>query len=95
MGAAIATLLSYLAMMLGIYYVSNKYYRIDYEYLKIGLIFLSLGLTTGLYYFLTDNFDIHWIFKILFPLLFIFLIYILKILNFSALNKILPFSKAK
>lgn len=47
MGAALATLLSYLVMMLMLYYFSQKYYKINYEIGKIipilllSLIFLS------------------------------------------------------
>ncbi len=95
MGAAIATLISYLVMMLGNYYVSNKYYRIDYEYSKIGLIFLSLGITTVLYYFLTGTFEVQWYLKILFPILFIALILFLKILNLSSLSNVLRLGKDK
>ena len=90
MGAAIATLISYLIMMLGIYYVSNKYYKVNYEYKKIGLIFLSLALTTGLYYFLTGSLNISWYVKIAFPVMFVLLMLLLKIINISSFRKILP-----
>lgn len=90
MGAAIATLISYLIMMLGIYYVSNKYYKINYEYKKIGLIFLSLAITTALYYFITGSMNISWYVKIAFPVIFVLLMLILRIINISSIRKILP-----
>jgi len=90
MGAAIATLISYLIMMLGIYYVSNKYYKINYEYKKIGLIFLSLAITTALYYFVTGSMNISWYVKIAFPVIFVLLMLILRIINISSIRKILP-----
>jgi O-antigen/teichoic acid export membrane protein len=38
MGAAVATLISYFFIALGIYWVSVKYYSINYEWLRIGKI---------------------------------------------------------
>ena len=35
MGAALATLLSYIVMALGYYIVTQKYYRINYDYYKL------------------------------------------------------------
>ncbi len=90
MGAAIATLISYLIMMLGIYYVSNKYYKVNYEYKKIGLIFLSLAITTGMYYFVTGSMNISWYVKVAFPVMFVLLMIMFRIINISSLRKILP-----
>lgn len=45
MGAAVATLISYFFMVLGIYWSSRKYYPINYEWMRIGKITLVwLGL---------------------------------------------------
>jgi len=45
MGAAVATLISYFFMVLGIYWSSTKYYPINYEWIRIGKIALVwLGL---------------------------------------------------
>lgn len=95
MGAAIATLISYLVMMLGIYYVSNKFYRINYEYNKIGLTFLSLAVTTGLYYYISGSYELNWYVKIIFPVIFILQILLFKIINRSSLGKFVPFLKTK
>lgn len=70
MGAALATLISYVVMMTSMYYFSNKYYPVEYEYKKIGLIFLLLALITGAYYFAVNNFEIHWYVKLIFPAAF-------------------------
>lgn len=86
MGAAIASLISYLIMMLGIYFVSQKYYHINYEYRKLGLIFLILGILTALYYFLLSMFIMPWYLKIIFPLLFIMLMNVFRIINLSTLK---------
>ncbi len=66
-GAAIATLLSYIVMMLGIYYFSQKYYPIKYEYKKIALTFLALGVVTAIYFYTSEYFEIHWYLKFIFP----------------------------
>jgi len=42
MGAALATLLAYLVMMLSIYFVSGKFYRVKYEYKILAGIYLYL-----------------------------------------------------
>ena len=90
MGAAAATLISYFLMMVGIYFVSNKFYSINYEYKKLGLIFLSLAVSTGLYYYITVNYTISWYVKLVFPVIFVILILVLGIINFSSLRKMIP-----
>ncbi|MEO6693646.1 MAG: oligosaccharide flippase family protein [Ignavibacteria bacterium] len=87
-GAAVATLISYFIMMLGIYFISQKYYPVRYEYKKIGIIFLILGVITALYYFLMTMVSIPWYLKILFPLCFILLIISLKIINVDSLKEL-------
>ncbi len=89
MGAAVATLVSYLIMMLGIYYISNKYYKINYEYKKIGLIFLSLAVSTGLFYYITGSMSISWYVKLTFPVIFVLLVSMLKVFNYSSLRKLI------
>lgn len=51
MGAALATLASYIAMSLGLYFVSKRFYRVDYEYGKIFRIFAALAFVMAAYYF--------------------------------------------
>ncbi|MCB0726825.1 MAG: oligosaccharide flippase family protein [Ignavibacteriae bacterium] len=89
MGAAIATLISYLVMMSGLFYVSNKFYKINYEYKNIGLIFLSLFISTALYYLSSNNFSFPWFINIIFPLLFVTLIFSFRIVDFKLLKKII------
>ena len=50
MGAALATLASYIAMSLGLYFVSKRFYRVDYEYGKIFRIFVALAFVMAAYY---------------------------------------------
>ncbi|MCY7361404.1 MAG: polysaccharide biosynthesis C-terminal domain-containing protein, partial [Ignavibacteria bacterium] len=86
MGAAIATLISYAVMMTGIYLVAQKFYKINYEYKKIGLIFLSLTIVTSLYFFAINTIQIIWFIKILFVILFIILILTFKVFSISDLK---------
>lgn len=88
MGAAIATLISYLIMMLGIYYVSQKYYPVNYEYKNIGIIFLLLGIITALYYFIISLYEIPWYLKVLFPASYLLLIILFKVINISSLKNL-------
>jgi O-antigen/teichoic acid export membrane protein len=56
MGSAIATLMSYIAMTAGIYFISQKFYKIEYQSAKLLYIALILIITIILYYF-TRRFD--------------------------------------
>ncbi|HMQ68540.1 MAG TPA: oligosaccharide flippase family protein [Ignavibacteria bacterium] len=87
MGAALATLISYLVMMSGLFYVSNKFYKIDYEYKNIGFIFLSLFVCTALYYLSAHNFNLPWFLNIVFPLLFVVLIFSFRVVDLKQLKK--------
>ncbi|MEO8664934.1 MAG: oligosaccharide flippase family protein [Ignavibacteria bacterium] len=87
MGAAIATLISYLVMMLGIYFISNKYYPIQYDYKRIGMIFLFLAVITFLFYYAVHTLNPAWYFKLIFPLAFISLILFFKIISISSLRQ--------
>ncbi|MCF6269639.1 MAG: polysaccharide biosynthesis C-terminal domain-containing protein [Melioribacteraceae bacterium] len=79
MGAAWATLASYVVMAGGLFIVSQKFYKIDYEYSKILKIFLLIGLTAFIYYFYYDVITIG--IKSLMFLGFILLLFILKVIE--------------
>ena len=51
-GAAVATFLSYLVMAFGYYFVTQKFYKIDYELVRIGKIFFGIILASICYYVL-------------------------------------------
>jgi O-antigen/teichoic acid export membrane protein len=56
MGAAIATFASYFIMAIGLYFVSQKFYSIKYEFRKVIVLLLDIFLITiGYYYFLWNN----------------------------------------
>lgn len=50
MGAAFATLASYFIMAVGYFIITQKIYRINYEYAKIAKIFISVSLVAVFYY---------------------------------------------
>jgi O-antigen/teichoic acid export membrane protein len=50
MGAALATLAAYLAMALSLYFVTQKIYKIHYEYKKMFKVFSFILLIGVLYY---------------------------------------------
>ncbi|MDD5360896.1 MAG: oligosaccharide flippase family protein [Ignavibacteria bacterium] len=78
-GAAIATLLSYIAMTAGIYYASQKFYKINYEYSKIGTLILIMFLTYGVY-FAVHSYDVLYL-KILAFIILTGSIFVFKIIN--------------
>jgi O-antigen/teichoic acid export membrane protein len=70
-GAALATLLSYLVMAAGLYFVTQKFYRIEYEISKIFKIFLIIFLVGSVYYYLLFNNELLLIYKIFLLIFFI------------------------
>lgn len=93
MGAAVSTLVSYFLMMTGIYFVSNKFYRIDYEYKKIGLIFISLAISTGMYIYFNGITPLNWIVKFIFPLSFVMLILLSGVISQTGFRKMISVIK--
>ncbi len=79
MGAAWATLASYIVMASGLFLVSQKFYRINYEYSKILGIFLIIGVISIIHYFYSGamNFGI----KVLIFTGFIYLLFALRIVK--------------
>lgn len=54
-GAAISTLISYVVMATGLFIFSRKIYRVDYEFSKIGRIFLAVAIIGSIYYYLLNT----------------------------------------
>ena len=86
MGAAITTLLSYLTMMIGIYFVSQKYYKIDYEYTKILFIFVLLAATVISYFFL--KFFDYLLLKIIIFIVITSFIFVFKIVDIKIIKRL-------
>lgn len=70
MGAAIATLAAYFAMALSLYIVTQKIYRIEYEYIKMLKIFSFILLIGILYYSFLYSGHLLFIYKIIFLVIF-------------------------
>ena len=71
MGAAIATLLSYVVMSAGYYFVTQKYYKIDYDYLKLAKIALAVIFVGTVYYLLMYGGFLSIYYKIILEIIFI------------------------
>jgi len=87
-GAAISSVVSYLAMVVGIFIVSHKFYPVEYEYRKIATVFLVIGLLVVLYYLFFTGLLI---FKIIIVLIFLVSVPALKIISISSLKEFLNF----
>jgi O-antigen/teichoic acid export membrane protein len=70
MGAAIATLLSYLVMMILIFFVNNSIYPINYDYKRIAFLLVYLGVMLWVYYFVHPEFLFRLVLLVASPLLF-------------------------
>jgi len=76
MGAAFATLAAYLAMALGLYIVTQRFYKIEYEIAKLTRIFTGILIVGGIYYYLLYTDQLLIIYKILLLILFSLFLYI-------------------
>ena len=83
LGAALATLASYIVMSFGIFIVVQKYYKIEYEYFKIIRVLLLLLISCGTYYYLYYNIDFNLLIKFMFLIVFSALLFLLKVVDFS------------
>ena len=64
-GAALATLASYMIMALGLYFFSQKYYPIKYEFAKVFKILAAIFITGILYYYLYFQVGLIFIYKLI------------------------------
>jgi O-antigen/teichoic acid export membrane protein len=71
MGAALATLASYVVMAAGYYFVTQKYYKINYEYYKLAKIALATLFIGFVYYLLMYGGFLNIYFKIILGILFL------------------------
>jgi O-antigen/teichoic acid export membrane protein len=85
MGAAYATLASYIVMAAGLYFVSQKFYPIKYENKKIILIFVSLLLVGFPYYLIAQG---NIIYKLILLIFFMLLLFIFKLVRVDELKNI-------
>jgi O-antigen/teichoic acid export membrane protein len=87
LGAAFATLLSYVVMAAGYYIVTQKFYHIEYDYYKLAKIALAVTFIATVYYLLLLNGFINIYYKIILALIF-FSYLILNIVEKNELNLI-------
>ncbi len=70
MGAALATLAAYLAMALSLYFVTQKIYKIHYEYKKMFKVFSFILLIGVLYYSFLYSGHLLFVYKIILLVMF-------------------------
>lgn len=89
-GAALATLASYVVMSAGYYLVTQKYYHIHYEYGKIIKMFFALMIIAILLYSFLLNIDDSFLYKLIivlaYPLYILFFVFDKKEIQFIKNN---------
>jgi len=89
LGAAYATLLSLLVMTILIFFISQKYYRIHYEFKKIILTAFALFLSYGGYIVVRELIDVNETpLKILSVCSFVLLIYLFGLVDVKSFKKL-------
>ncbi|HEY6906561.1 MAG TPA: oligosaccharide flippase family protein [Ignavibacteriaceae bacterium] len=76
MGAALATLFAYLVMAAGLYIVTQKFYKINYEIAKLTRIFFAILVVGGIYYYLLYSNQLILVYKFLLFIFFTLFLYI-------------------
>jgi O-antigen/teichoic acid export membrane protein len=71
MGAALATLLSYIVMASGYYIVTQKFYKIDYDYYKLGKIAVATIFVGLIYYLLMFGGFLNIYYKLILAIIFV------------------------
>jgi O-antigen/teichoic acid export membrane protein len=89
LGAALATLLSYIAMAAGIYITAQKFYPIRYEYGKIFFIFISLLSSYGFFLFLQRVMGVHWVLGVAGILTYVILVFALRVFDVRLIKKLI------
>ncbi|MBI5401895.1 MAG: oligosaccharide flippase family protein [Ignavibacteriae bacterium] len=89
MGCALTTLFSYIAMVIGIYLVSQKYYFIKYEISKIISIFILLAVFYGAYIML--GVYAFWYIKLMILVCFTVSIFIFRVIDIKSVKAVIKF----
>jgi O-antigen/teichoic acid export membrane protein len=97
MGAALATLAAYFVMAVIYFFVTQRFYKINYEYAKLAKIFLSIFIVAFIYYIQQLNGLLTLTNKFLMLLLFVILLFVFNIgrEEFTFLKKRLSHQSAK
>ena len=90
MGAAYATLASYVVMAIGLFIVSQRFYKINYEYGKIAKVFLLI-IATAIIIYLYNNMTV--VSKLLLFAGFILSLLLLRVVKKEEILRVLNFSK--
>ncbi len=89
-GAAIATLAAYMVMAGSLFYFSQKFYPIPYEYGKVFRILILIFVTGGIYYYLLYSIGMLFIYKIILLVGFFMMLFALRVID---KNEIVKFGK--
>jgi len=88
-GAALATLASYLVMAGGLFITVQKFYKIHYEYEKIFLNLLLIGITMFFYFWLARKGKLSLEFELLLFMAFVVSIFLFKIVEPREVKRLL------
>ncbi|RJQ64707.1 MAG: hypothetical protein C4517_01450 [Stygiobacter sp.] len=87
-GAALATLASYIVMAYGLYYYSQKFYKIEYELSKIARIIFLLFTTSGVYYYIYYNVGLTFTYKLIMLLGFVGMLFVMRVVSKSEILRL-------
>ena len=89
LGGAISTLISYILMAAGIFIVSQKYYKINYDYVLIYKVLGTIGIISVIYYFFYYTAEITYLIKFSLLLLYFVLMFSLGAVKLNEIRFVL------
>ncbi|MFH0733577.1 MAG: oligosaccharide flippase family protein [bacterium] len=94
-GAAYATLFSYMAMAIGIYFVSQKFYKIEYEMGKVLRVIGLIVISSIVYFYLYYSNNLLLVNKFALLVFFIIMLFVLKVVKTAEFSILLRLLKVK
>jgi len=88
MGAAFATFAAYFVMAVSLYFFSQKFYPINYEFKKVGIILTLVFTSCAAYYYIYFNFGINILFKIIMLIIFFSTLYFSKVVDKNEMGEL-------
>jgi O-antigen/teichoic acid export membrane protein len=95
MGAALSTLISYVLISVLLFVITQRFYKVEYEYAKLAKIFVSVIVLTVIYFILPAGISGNVLVKFVFLLAFPLALYYTHVLERSEIDRFLRIARIK
>ncbi|HEX3073532.1 MAG TPA: polysaccharide biosynthesis C-terminal domain-containing protein [Ignavibacteriales bacterium] len=95
MGAALSTLISYVLISVLLFVITQRFYKVEYEYAKLAKIFASVIILAVIYLILPAGISGNILIKFIFLLAFPLALYYADVLERSEIDRFLRIARIK